>query len=99
MDSMTAGQLVKVADGGPERDGIVFDTPSASKVVVAIVDRRRGPVLRTVRAQVLRERLEEGSDDPALRRLIRRTRPPVRGEARAGAGVGLGRAGHARAAT
>jgi hypothetical protein len=98
MESITAGQLVKVADGGPERDGIVFDTPSALKVVVAVVHRRRGPMLRTVRRHELSERLDEGPDDPALRRLIRRTRPPVRGEARGGAGVGLGRAGHTRAA-
>jgi hypothetical protein len=99
MESIIAGQLVKVADGGPERDGIVFDTPSALKVVVAVVDPRRGPLLRTVSPQVLTERADEGPDDPALHRLIRRTRPPVRGEARGGAGVGLGRAGHTRAAT
>jgi hypothetical protein len=67
------GQLVKVADGGAVRDGIVFDLPSHLKVVVALVDPRRGPVFRTVHPKTLAERLEEGPDDPALRRLLRRT--------------------------
>ena len=39
---------MKVATGGPQIDGIVFDVPSSSKVVVAVMDRDRGPVLRTV---------------------------------------------------
>ena len=38
MDSTGAGDLVKVTTGGPTVDGIVFDTPSASKVVVAILE-------------------------------------------------------------
>ena len=96
---MTVGQLVKVAAGGPERDGIVFDTPSASKAVVAVVDPRRGPLLRTVRSDTLSERTDDGPDDPALRRLIHRTRSPVHGAARDGSGAGRGRAGHTRAAT
>ncbi|MEA2194150.1 MAG: hypothetical protein QOG42_584, partial [Solirubrobacteraceae bacterium] len=33
-----------VAADGPPLDGIVYDTPSATKVVVAVVDRGRGPV-------------------------------------------------------
>jgi hypothetical protein len=98
MDSVTVGQLVDVADGGAPRNGIVFDTPSALKVVVAVVDRRRGPVFRTVHPQVLSERTEDGPDDPALLRLIRRTRSPVHGEARGGSGAAHGRAGHTRAA-
>ena len=35
MESASAGKLVKVAGGGPVLDGIVFDTPGSSKVVVA----------------------------------------------------------------
>jgi hypothetical protein len=98
MDSITPGQLVTVADGGRPQDGIVYYAPSNVKVVVAVVDRRRGPLYRTVHPSTLSERSEEGPADPALRRLIRRTRPPVEGEARAGAGAGRGRAGHTRAA-
>jgi hypothetical protein len=99
MDSTAAGGLVKVATGGPEIDGIVFDTPSATKVVVAVIDPGRGPVFRTVHPSALSERTEEGAHDKALRLLIRRTPPPVHGSARGGAGVGRGRAGHTRAAT
>jgi hypothetical protein len=98
MDSISPGQLVTVADGGPEREGIVFDTPSTVKVVVAVVDPRRGPLFRTVHPKTLTERTEEGPDDRALRRLLRRTRPPAHGEARAGAGAGRGRAGYTPAA-
>jgi hypothetical protein len=98
MDSISPGQLVKVTDAGPERDGIVFDTPSTGKVVVAVVDPRRGPMFRTVHPKTLSERDEEGADEPALLRLLRRTRSPVESEARGGAGAGRGRAGHTRAA-
>src|SRR4051794_25412603 len=99
MDSIGAGDLVTVATGGPLIDGIVFDTPSVSKTVVAIVDPARGPVLRTVNVDVLAERTEAGPSDKALRLLIRRTPPPVHGAARDGAGVSGRRSGHARAAT
>jgi hypothetical protein len=98
MESISAGQLVTVADDGPERDGIVFDTPSAQKVVVAIVDRRRGPVFRTVHRRTLSERAEAGPDDAALGRLIRRTPPPVRRGARGGTGAARGQDGHTRTA-
>jgi hypothetical protein len=98
MESISAGELVKVATGGPQLDGIVFDTPSSSKVVVAVVDSTRGPVFRTVHPTALTERTEEGPDDRALRLLMRRTPPPVRGGARGGATAGHGRAGHTRAA-
>ena len=87
-----------VAGDGPALDGIVFDTPSATKVVVAVVDRGRGPVFRTVHPRTLGERAAEGADDRALRLLIRRTPPPSRGGARAGAGAGHGRSGHTRGA-
>ena len=93
------GQLVRVRDGRAVRDGIVFDLPSHLKAVVAVVDPRRGPVFRTVHPETLTERTEEGRDDLALRRLLRRTPLPARGAARAGPGAGYGRAGHTRAAT
>ena len=98
MESIGAGELVKLADGGPEVDGIVFDTPSSSKVVVAVVDRTRGPVFRTVHPSTITARTEEGPDDRALRLLIRRTPPPVHGAARGGSPGGQGRAGHPRGA-
>lgn len=99
MDSTTAGELVTVATGGPAIDGIVFDTPSATKVVVAVIDPGRGPVFRTVHPSALGERTDEGAHDKALRLLIKRTPPPVHGSSRGGANAGRGRAGHTRAAT
>ena len=97
METMTAGQLVKVATGGPELDGIVFDVPSHKKVVVAVVDPSHGPAFRTFKPDALSERDDEGSDDHALHALIRRTPPPVHGAARAGAGPVSAREGHHRA--
>jgi hypothetical protein len=98
VDSIGAGELVTVADDGPELDGIVFDTPSHSKVIVAVVDRARGPVFRTVHPSTLSARTEESPDDRALRLLLRRTPPPVHGAARGGSSGGRGRAGHVRGA-
>ena len=89
---------VRVGGGGPEHDGIVFDRPSRSKVVVAVVDTGRGPVFRTVHPDTLTERTEDGPDDHALRLLIRRTAPAVRGSARGGGSTGRGMPGHSRAA-
>src|SRR5450755_4975243 len=88
MESTSVGELVKVAGGGPELDGIVFDAPSRSKVVVAVVEPGRGPVFRTVHPKSLTERTQEGPDDRALRLLVRRTPAPVRGAARLEAGPG-----------
>jgi hypothetical protein len=99
MESTTAGDLVKVATGGPELDGIVFDVPSHNKVVVAIMDSARGPVFRTVNVSMLSERTEESPDDGALRLLIRRTPQPVHSASRGGGGTGQGRSAHTRAAT
>jgi hypothetical protein len=96
MEPTQTGELVKVADGGPEQDGIVFDAPSSSKVVVAVVDPKRGPVFRTVHPDTLSERTEASPRDKALRLLIRRTPPPLRGGARGGPGAAQGRAGHTR---
>jgi hypothetical protein len=98
MEPRRTGDLVTIAGDGPSLDGIVFDTPSRSKVVVAVVDRARGPVFRTIHPRSLSEREEEGPDDRALRLLIRRTPQPGRGGARDGAGIGRGRPGHTRAA-
>jgi hypothetical protein len=92
------GELVRVAADGPQLDGIVFDTPSRSKVVVAVVDPARGPVLRTVHPDTLVERTAAGPSDAALRLLVRRTPAPVRGAARGGSGAGQGRSGHSRGA-
>ena len=92
------GELVKVAGAGGEVDGIVFDTPSDSKVVVAVVDPARGPMFRTVNPKALTERTEPGEDDRALRLLVRRTPPPVLGASR-GATLGRqGRSGYRRGA-
>jgi hypothetical protein len=96
---MRAGDLVRVATGGPELDGIVFDTPSSSKVVVAVVDSRRGPVFRTFHPKTVAERTDEGPQDRALRLLIRRTPPPVHDAGRGGGRGGRGRPGHPRVAS
>jgi hypothetical protein len=97
MESAGIGELVKVVDGGRERDGIVFDRPSRSKAVVALVEPHRGPVFRTVHPKTLTERSEEGPDDAALRGLLRRTPPPAH-RGHDGGSAGYGRPGHQRAA-
>ncbi len=98
MEPTSASGLVKVADGGPELDGIVFDVPSRSKVVVAVLDPVRGPVFRTVHPKTLTGRTEEGPGDRALRLLVRRTPPPVRGTASDARAAGRGNPGHSRGA-
>jgi hypothetical protein len=98
MESTSTEELVKVAGGGPELDGIVFDKPSKSKVVVVVVDPGRGPVFRTVHPKALTERTKEGPDDRVLRLLVRRTPPPVRGAAGGGAAAGRQSPGHRRRA-
>ncbi len=96
----TRGDLVRVASGGPELDGIVYDTPSRTKVVVAVVDPSRGPVFRTVRPEELTPRADEGSDDRALHLLLRRAAASaVAGGAQGGGRGAQGRPGHTRAAT
>jgi hypothetical protein len=99
MESTNAGDLVTVSGDGPSLDGIVFDTPSNSKAVVAVMDARRGPVLRSVHPRTLSERSEASAHDPALRLLIRRTPQPERGRANGAGGGGRGRAGYTRSAT
>ena len=76
----------------------MFDVPSRAKVVVAVFDARRGPVLRTVHPSGLTEREEDGARDPALRLLIRRTPAPGRVGNGGAAGAGRPRAGHTRGA-
>jgi hypothetical protein len=93
------GELVKVGSGASALDGIVFDTPSRSKVIVAVVDPDRGPLFRTVNPNQLTEREEEGSDDRTLRLLVRRTPPPIPGAARGAAAGGHGRSGFKRGST
>jgi hypothetical protein len=98
MNPASAGDLVKVADGSGELDGIVFDTPSNSKAIVAVVDPTRGPLFRTVNQSALTERAQEGPDDRALRLLVRRTPPAAHNAARGAAGGGQRRAGFQRGA-
>jgi hypothetical protein len=99
MEQQSDSELVKVADGDREIDGIVFDAPSKSKVTVAVMDRKRGPVFRTVHPETLTQRTEAGPDDRALSMLIRRTWQGVRGgSAPGGAGATRGQDGHTRAA-
>ncbi len=96
METTAIGDLVTVTGTGPALDGIVFDTPSRTKVVVAVVDPGRGPVFRTVHPKTLTEREKDGPDDPALRLLIRRTAPPVHGGARGAVAGRKGQAGFTR---
>jgi hypothetical protein len=99
MERTSDSELVTVADGGRELDGIVFDAPSRSKVTVAVMDPARGPQLRTVHPDTLTERTEAGPDDRALSLLIRRTWRPARGgSAPGGASATRGQDGHTRAA-
>jgi hypothetical protein len=98
MENPSGGELVTVAREGGARDGIVFHVLSASKVVVAVSDRTRGPILRTVHPSTLTERSLEGAHDQALRQLIRRTPSAARGGPRGGNGPGQGpRGAHTRA--
>jgi hypothetical protein len=98
MEQPSGGELVTVARKGGARDGIVFHVLSASKVVVALSDRTRGPILRTVHPSELTERSDAGPHDQALRQLIRRTPAAARGGPRGGNGPGSGpRGGHTRA--
>jgi len=98
MEETSAGELVTVDSGGPKLDGIVFDTPSRTKVVVAVVDRAKGPVFRTVHPDALTGRPAEGTADKVLRLLIKRTPPPARGSNRGGGAAERARAGHTRTA-
>ena len=63
MDAPAVGELVTVSTGGPPADGIVFEIPSARKVVVAVADPQRGPALRTVPPEALSARESAGRHD------------------------------------
>ena len=93
------GDLVTVATPGPRIDGIVFDLPRGAKAVVAVIDRTRGPVLRSVAREALGEREAPGPDDPALHALIRRTPAPTPSGRGGAAGGGQPRSGFRRSAT
>ena len=99
MQAATPGDLVKVADGSAELDGLVFDTPSSAKVIVAVVDPTRGPLFRAVNPSDLTEREQEGPNDRALRLLVRRTPPPPNASARGATRGGQRRSGYTRGAT
>jgi hypothetical protein len=98
MEQLGAGDLVTVATSGPEIDGIVFDLPSPTKAIVALMDRRRGPVLRAVARTALTERTGAGADDAAFRLLIRRTPAAGHSAAKSVPGAGRGSSGHGRGA-
>ena len=97
MESPEIGSLVTVGGERSETDGIVFDTPSRSKTVVAVMDAAKGPVFRSVHPRTLTERENEGPADRALRLLMRRTPSTTKGNPRAGSTQGHGSSGHARA--
>lgn len=92
------GDLVKVTTRGPVLDGIAFDVSGSAKVVVAIMDRERGPVLRSVDRSAVTPRTDAAPDDAQLQLLIRRTPSTGHGTGHGGGGVGPGRGGHQRAA-
>lgn len=98
MEPTSTGDLVTVTTRGPQLDGIVFDVPSDAKLVVAVMDPARGPVLRSFDRTDTAPRTEAGPDDHQLQALIRRTPSVSRGSGHAGGGAGPGRAGHKRAA-
>ena len=78
------GDLVTVTDGSLRLAGLVFETPSSSKVVVAVVDPKRGPRFRSVNPSAVSERSAAGPHDHTLRLLIKRT-PPATQSATGGA--------------
>jgi hypothetical protein len=97
--SVAIGDRVIVTGPGAPLDGVVFDIPSRTKTVVAVVDPSRGPVFRIVNPATLSGRDQDGPDDPALRMLIRRTPVPTRGTAQAGGTGKRGSAGFTRGAS
>ncbi len=96
METVAIGDLVTVTGPGAPLDGLVFDTPSRAKAVVAVVDPSRGPMFRIVNPKTLTPRAQAGEHDPALRQLVRRTPVPQRGSGTAGASGIRGSAGFAR---
>lgn len=99
MNTPAPGELVKVATRSGRLDGIVFDTPNSSKLVVAVVDPTRGPLFRTVNRNAVTERTQEGEYDHALRLLVRRTPQPAHGPAHGPGRNDQRRSGYRRDAT
>ena len=99
MEPIAVGSLVSVDTGRTQTDGIVFDLPSDTKAVVALMDRSRGPVMRTVARTALSGRAEASDNDRALQLLVRRTAPAARGGGPGGSKVRGTRDAHGRAAT
>lgn len=99
-EAINAGALVTVTDGTRQLEGIVFEIPSRTKAVVAVIDRARGPLFRTVDPTTLTLRDAAAPADRALQLLIRRTPHPGRdgGGGRAGPGRGAS-GGHTRPPT
>lgn len=95
MEPFDVNQLVTVSTGGPEIDGIVVGSPSNHKIVVALVDPKRGPVFKTLAPEALTVREEAGPRDPVLQQLIRRNPGTARGGAQSGGGAVQGSRGHA----
>jgi hypothetical protein len=96
MTSLQAGDLVTVDGENGERDGIVFQFPSRTKILVAVPDPARGAVMRSFTAAELHVRKRAGEHDDALQALIRRTPTGGGGPSRGGAGGGGGSRGHTR---
>src|SRR4051812_19169782 len=95
MKSFHAGQLVTVTDDDGRMDAIVFDTPSLTKLVVAVPDDEHGAAFRTVHLKKVTAREDDGPSDETMRELIRRSRSR---DGSPGAGAGPGRrGGHAGA--
>src|ERR1700761_1221175 len=82
MELIDVGDRVTITGDGRDVDGIVFDFPSRSKAVVAVIDPGRGPRFRTGDPKRLTGRPQDGPQDQALRLLIRRTPSPARRTAR-----------------
>lgn len=99
MEPFEINQRVSVSEGGPPVDGIVVGNPSAQKVVVALVDPKRGPVFKTLAPDALSARDAEGASDPVLQQLIRRNPGTGRGGAQSGGGAVRGSRGHGRQAS
>jgi hypothetical protein len=97
MTMLSQGQLVKVAGARVTLDGVVLRPEGSQKVIVAVTDRDRGVVLRTVARSAISERTEAGPNDEALQALIRRTPSTGRGGAPGGGAGGGGQRGHTRA--
>ena len=94
MKPLRAGQLVTVTDDGVTLDGIVAQTPSMLKLVVAVPEADADPVLRTFHRGALRERTRAGEHDTALRRVIGKA---ASAPGHDGQRSGPGRRGHTRA--